>query len=360
MLPLHGIRVVEIASQGPGPFAGMQLADLGAEVIRVVRPDASGAELTGDHRLLRSRTIVRADLRVRAEVAKVLDLAQRADVLVEGFRPGVAERLGIGPDECRHRNPRLVYARITGWGQEGPRAPSAGHDINYLAVSGVLAAIGPAERPVPPLSLVGNYGGGGAYLVIGVLAALLHRQRTGQGDVLDVATVDGACNLFQPILGLRASGEWSDQRESNLLDGGAPFYRVYACQDGGFMAVGAIEPGFYREFVAGLGLDANALPDQHDRASWPALGETFAAAFRQQPRAHWIAAYTGRDACVTPVLGVAEAADDPQLRARQTLVNEPDGLVAAAAPRLCGGSETRTWESTSADLDAALDAWRGR
>jgi alpha-methylacyl-CoA racemase len=358
-LPLEGIRVVELASQGPGPFAGMHLADLGADVVRVVRPDASGADLVGDHHLLRSRTIVRADLRRSAEVAKVLELVGLADVFVEGFRPGVAERLGLGPDECHRRNPGLVYARVTGWGQDGPRARSAGHDINYLAVSGALATIGPRERPVPPLSLVGNYGGGGAYLVIGVLAALLRRQRTGLGEVLDVATVDGACSLLQPILDLQARGSWSDERESNLLDGGAPFYRVYECQDGRFMAVGAIEPGFYRQFVAGLGLDVDALPDQHDRNGWPALRERFAAAFRQQPSAHWVAVYDGRDACVTPVLTMAEAADDPQLRHRHTLVRDGAGLVAAAAPRFAGfgSAEGRNWESATAELDAVVESW---
>ena len=271
MGPLHGVRVIELESLAPAPFGCMILADLGAEVIRVDRPAAPGHPVVqpGDP-LARGRRSIRLDLKEPEGVAVLLRLADRADVFVEAFRPGVAERLGFGPEACLERNPRLVYARMTGWGQDGPLAPAAGHDIDYIAVAGTLDPIGRAgERPVPPLNLVGDFGGGGMLLAVGVLAALLERERSGRGQVVDAAMVDGAALLATFIYGLRAAGAWRDERGSNLLDGGAPFYDTYPTADGKFVAVGALEPKFYAELLAGLGLDPAGLPGQYDRDGWP-------------------------------------------------------------------------------------------
>ena len=326
--PLDGLRVVELAGIGPGPHAAMLLADLGADVVRVERPGGVAAGLPpGQDHLLRSRRSVAADLKTDDGRELVLDLAERADVLVEGFRPGVAERLGVGPEDCAARNPGLVYARMTGWGQDGPLAPRAGHDATYLALTGVLHQVGPAERPpVLPLNLVGDFGGGSLYCVVGVLAALWERDRSGHGQVVDAAIVDGVGSLSQMLWALRGVGAWSDRRGGDLLDGSAPFYAVYACADGEHVAVGALEPQFYAQLLDGLGLAGADLPAQHDRAGWPRLRDVLAGVFAAHPRDHWAALFEGTDACVAPVLSPAEAPSHPHATARDAFV-DLDGVV---------------------------------
>jgi alpha-methylacyl-CoA racemase len=334
--PLAGLKVVELAGIGPGPHAAMVLADLGAEVVRVDRP--SGGLRIGDpdapDPTLRGRRRVAADLKDPAGRETVLRLVEHADVLMEGYRPGVTERLGVGPADCHARNPRLVYGRMTGWGQDGPMADRAGHDINYISLTGALHAIGRAgERPVPPLNLVGDFGGGSMLLVVGVLAALWEAQRSGQGQVVDAAMVDGSSLLVQMMWGLRGQGLWADTRESNLLDGHAPFYDTYTCSDGRHVAVGAIEGRFYAALLAGLGLDDEELPGQHDPAGWPVLRSRFAEVFATRTRDEWAEVFAGTDACVTPVLSFAEVPSHPHLAARGTIV-ERDGVPQAApAPR---------------------------
>ncbi|MEU7061149.1 CaiB/BaiF CoA-transferase family protein [Streptomyces sp. NPDC046197] len=315
--PLHGLRVVELAAIGPAPFACMVLADLGADVLRVERAD--GRRPFADwHRVLdRGRRVTALDLKDPAGVAELLRLAEGADVLVEGFRPGVAERLGIGPDVCLERNPRLVYARMTGWGQEGPLAHTPGHDINYLALTGALHAIGEGGGPpVPPVNLLGDFGGGGMFLVAGVLAALYERQGSGRGQVVDAAIVDGTGALLGMLVGMAAAGRWRHERGANLLDGGAPFYTCYACEDGRYVAVGALEDRFYAALLAGLELDARRLPDRGDPANWPALRRSFADRFLGRDRDAWARHFAHTEACVTPVLTVDEAAGHPHHRAR--------------------------------------------
>jgi alpha-methylacyl-CoA racemase len=331
--PLAGLKVVELAGIGPGPHAAMVLGDLGAEVVRIDRPSGglalgtSGADPT-----LRGRRRVAADLKDPAGVEAVLRLVEHADVLLEGYRPGVTERLGVGPDDCHARNPRLVYARMTGWGQDGPMAPRAGHDINYISLTGALHAIGRAgERPVPPLNLVGDFGGGSMLLVVGVLAALWEAQRSGRGQVVDAAMVDGASLLSQMVWGMLGQGLWTDGREENLLDGHAPFYDTYTCADGRYVAVGALEPQFYAALLTGLGVDAGELPAQYDRAGWPALRARFTEVFASRTRDEWAARFDGTDACVTPVLAFGEAAAHPHLAARGTIVDN-DGAPPRAAP----------------------------
>ena len=334
MGPLHGVRVIEIASLAPAPFGCMVLADLGADVVRVDRPDRSGRQaLPPVDPLCRSRRSIRLNLKDPAGVDVLLRLADGADVLVEAFRPGVAERLGFGPDVCAERNPRLVYARMTGWGQDGPLADTAGHDIDYIAVSGSLDPIGRAGGgPVPPLNLVGDFGGGGMLLAVGVLAALLERERSGLGQVVDAAMVDGSALLASFLYGLRAAGAWQDERGTNVLDGGAPFYDTYATADGRHMAVGALEPKFYAEFLARLGLDEDPAR-QHDRPGWAALRRRIADAFATRTQAEWTRVFAGSDACVAPVLGLREAADHPHMAARGTLVARDGVLQPAPAPR---------------------------
>lgn len=329
--PLSGLRVIELAGIGPGPHAAMQLADLGADVVRVERPGAP-AETTDAG--LRGRRRVAVDLRSAEGVSEVLDLVQRADVLLEGFRAGVTERLGLGPDDCAARNPRLIYARMTGWGQTGPLAQQAGHDINYIALTGSLHAIGRAgERPVPPLNLVGDFGGGSMFLMTGILAALWERERSGKGQTIDAAMVDGAGALSHMIWALRGLGVWSDDRGTNFLDGAAPYYDTYVCADGRYVAVGAIEPQFYAELLAGLGLSDEELPTQDDRESWPKLRERFAEVFASRTRDEWAQVFDGKDACVAPVLTFAEAPDHPHARDRGGFV-EIDGVPQPApAPR---------------------------
>lgn len=333
--PLTGLRVVELAGIGPGPHAAMVLADLGADVVRVERPVGS-LDLAGGKPdfLLRGRRSVAADLKSPEGRELVLRLVAKADVLIEGFRPGVTERLGVGPADCHAHNPRLVYGRMTGWGQDGPMAPRAGHDINYISLTGALHAIGRTdERPVPPLNLVGDFGGGSMFLVAGVLAALWEAQRSGEGQVVDAAMVDGASVLMQMMWAFRGIGAWSDERGTNLLDSGAPFYDTYTCSDGKWVAVGAIEPQFYAALLNGLDLDPADLPGQNDRSGWPLLRAKFTSVFVSQPRDHWAKVFDGTDACVSPVLSFDEVAEHPHIAARDTLV-EIDGILQPApAPR---------------------------
>jgi alpha-methylacyl-CoA racemase len=332
--PLSGIRVVELAGLAPGPFGCMLLADLGADVVQVDRP-AGGAGLAAPPGPLgRGRRTVTLDLKTEAGVASLLNLVAKADVLVEGYRPGVAERLGFGPATCEKINPRIVYARITGWGQDGPLAERAGHDIDYIALSGLLEPLGrPGERPHAPLNVLGDFAGGGMLLALGVLAALLERERSGRGQVVDAAMVDGSALLTAMLHGMLGHGLWDRPRGENMLDGGAPFYDTYRTADGGFVAVGALEPAFYAALLDGLGLSGAGLPAQYDRDGWPALRERLAARFAERTRDEWAATFAGADACVVPVLSPAEAADHPHNRAREAFV-EVDGLrQPAPAPR---------------------------
>ena len=335
MGPLEGITVIEVASLAPAPFGCMILSDLGADVLRVERPEACGPGATAPvDPLIRGRRSIGLNLKDPAGVDLLLRLAERADVLAEGFRPGVAERLGFGPEDCAARNPGLIYARMTGWGQDGPLAPTAGHDINYIAISGALYPIGRAgERPVPPLNLVGDFGGGGMLLAVGVLAALVERHRSGLGQVVDAAMVDGSALLTTFIYGLRAGGAWRDERGVNLLDGGAPFYDTYATADGGHVAVGAIEPKFYAELLAGLGLSDVGLPAQMDVSGWPVLRERFTRAFASRGRDEWAAVFEGTDACVAPVLSPAEAGDHRHNQARMVFTEICGVRQPTPAPR---------------------------
>ena len=332
MGPLAGVRVVELAGIGPGPFCAMLLADLGAEVLRVDRPAA--ARPGWPTVLARGRRSVAVDLKHPDGAGVVLDLVASADALVEGFRPGVAERLGIGPDACLARNPRLVYGRVTGWGQEGPWRLAAGHDIDYVALAGALHPIGQAGGPpVPPLNLVGDFGGGGMLLALGVVAALLEVGRSGAGQVVDAAMVDGAALLTTQFHELLAAGLWREERGANLLDGGAPFYGVYETADGRHLAVGALEPQFYAELLRRLGLDAGDLPGQLDRDGWPLVRERLAALFRTRTREEWCELLAGTDACVAPVLGLGEAPAHPHNRARGTFVDVGGVVQPGPAPR---------------------------
>jgi alpha-methylacyl-CoA racemase len=332
MGPLAGVRVVELAGIGPGPFCAMLLADLGAEVLRVDRPAA--ARPGWPTVLARGRRSVAVDLKHPDGARVVLDLVASADALVEGFRPGVAERLGIGPDACLARNPRLVYGRVTGWGQEGPWRLAAGHDIDYVALAGALHPVGQAGGPpVPPLNLVGDFGGGGMLLALGVVAALLETGRSGTGQVVDAAMVDGAALLTTQFHELLAAGLWREERGANLLDGGAPFYGVYETADGRHLAVGAMEPQFYAELLRRLGLDAGDLPGQLDRDGWPLLRERLAALFRTRTREEWCELLAGTDACVAPVLELGEAPAHPHNRARGTFVDVGGVVQPGPAPR---------------------------
>ncbi|MFJ8729193.1 CaiB/BaiF CoA transferase family protein [Streptomyces bauhiniae] len=332
--PLSGVRVVELAGIGPGPFAAMLLADLGADVVRVDRPDGPGLGIDPARDVTnRNKRSVVIDLKAPDGAARVLDLAERADVLIEGYRPGVAERLGVGPADCHARNPRLVYGRMTGWGQDGPLADRAGHDASYIAVTGTLGMIGrPGEPPALPANLLGDYAGGSLYLVVGVLAALHHARATGTGQVVDAAIVDGTAHLSAMIHGMLAAGAWQDRRAANLLDGGCPYYGTYETADGRYMAVGALEPRFYAEFLRLLDLD-NLADAHHDPARWPELRERVAARFKSGTRAEWTDVFEGTDSCVAPVLSLREAPHHPHLAARATFT-EHDGLVQPApAPR---------------------------
>ncbi|HEV7187456.1 MAG TPA: CaiB/BaiF CoA-transferase family protein [Blastococcus sp.] len=358
--PLTGLRVVELAGIGPAPYACMLLAELGADLIRVDRPGGGGILVDPSKDALnRSRPSIAVDLKSAEGRDVLLRLLDSADVLVEGLRPGVLERLGAGPDEVLARNPRLVYARMTGWGQDGPLAQRAGHDINYLGLTGALHAIGTADKPVVPLNIGADFGGGSMFLLVGVLAALVERATSGRGQVVDAAMVDGASSLITMVYGLLGAGLWQDRRAANLLDGGAPFYDTYACADGRHVAVGALEPQFYAAFVDGLGL-TGALPGaQYDGAHWPEHRRRFAEAFATKPRDEWAGLFAGTDACVTPVLGLTEAPAHPHLAARGTFV-ERDGVPQPApAPRFSRtpGAVRGAAPRPGADTRSVLAAW---
>jgi len=356
--PLAGLRVVELGGIGPGPFCGMLLSDLGAEVVRVDRPSAAGTQ-TPTPILLRGRRSVAIDLKSSEGAALALRLVDTADALIEGFRPGVTERLGLGPETCLARNPRLVYGRMTGFGQDGPLAQEAGHDVNYIALAGALGAIGPADGdPVVPLNLVADMGGGGMLLAFGIAAALVHAGKTGEGQIVDAAMTDGVAVQLAGTYGLLERGLWVDRRGSNLLDGAAPFYRTYRCADGGHVAVGSLEPRFYAALLDGLGLAGDPLfAVQHDRDAWPAMGARLAEVFETRPRDEWCELFAGRDACVTPVLGLAEAAAHPHNVARGTYAVDASGRTRpGAAPRF-GATPTAPQPGTDtlgADTDDVL------
>ncbi|MGW1212656.1 CaiB/BaiF CoA transferase family protein [Streptomyces sp. NPDC002499] len=339
--PLVGVRVVELAGIGPAPFAAMLLADLGADVVRVDRPGGVGLGINPDYDVTnRNKRSVIVDLKSPDGPARVLDLAERADILVEGLRPGVAERVGVGPEACHARNPSLVYGRMTGWGQDGPLAHRAGHDIAYLAVTGTLGMIGHPDRPpVAPANLLGDYGGGSLYLVVGVLAALHHARVSGAGQVVDAAIVDGASHLAAMIHGMVAAGGWQDRRGVNLLDGGCPYYGTYETADGKYMAVGALEPQFYAEFVTLLGIPEHA-DARKDLSRWGELREAVAARFRSRTREEWTAVFEGADACVAPVLSLGEAPHHPHLAARGTFTDHGGITQPAPAPRFSGTPTT--------------------
>jgi alpha-methylacyl-CoA racemase len=358
MGPLSGVRVIEIASLAPAPFGCMILADLGADVLRVDRAERCGPDAPQPaDPLSRGRRSIGLNLKDPAAVEVLLRLVQDADVLVEGFRPGVAERLGFGPLVCAERNPGLIFARMTGWGQDGPLAPTAGHDIDYIAISGALGMVGRAgESPVPPVNLIGDFGGGGMLLALGILAALVERAGSGQGQVVDAAMVDGSALLTSFVYGLRALGGWQDKRGSNLLDGGAPFYDTYATADGQYMAVGALEPQFYAALLRGLGLADTDLPAQHDRQRWPELRKRFAETFASRSRAEWEQVFAGTDACVSPVLSLAEAPAHPHAVARDSFVSVGGVIQPAPAPRFArtAADEPAPPPRPGADTDTVL------
>ena len=358
--PLAGIRVVELAGIGPGPFAAMLLGDLGADVVRVDRPGGPGLGIDPQYDITnRNKRSVLLDLKSPEGREAVLALAERADVLLEGNRPGVTERLGVGPEECLARNPKLVYGRMTGWGQDGPLADRAGHDIGYIAVAGALGMIGRAdEPPALPANLLGDYAGGSLYLVIGVLAALQHARTHGTGQVVDAAIVDGTAHLSSMIHGMMAAGGWQDRRGANLLDGGCPFYGSYETADGGWMAVGALEPRFYAEFAELLGI-ADRAPDRNDFDRWGELRAVIAARFRTRTRAEWTAVFEDSDACVAPVLSLREAPAHPHLAARGTFADTGGITQPAPAPRfsVTPGSLRRPPAMPGADTGEVAHDW---
>lgn len=357
--PLAGLRVVEIAGLGPTPFAAMLLVDMGADVVRVTRPGPQAHVLGLAYDILdRGRDVLELDLKSQEGHASARALVTRAEVLLEGMRPGVMERLGLGPQDFPDQ-PRLVYARMTGWGQSGPLAQAAGHDINYIALSGALHAIGGAGAPVPPLNLLGDFGGGAMYLAFGIVAALLHARATGQGQVVDAAICDGTAHLMAMISGMAGQGAWQDRRGANLLDGAAPFYTTYRCACGGFVAVGAIEPKFWAELLARLGIDAAGLPEQLDRTGWPMLRARLQAVFAAQSRDHWAEVLEGTDACVSPVLRIAEAPAHPHNLARKTYVDHEGLTQPAPAPRFSATPGAIGAGSASRRVTAAqvLERW---
>jgi alpha-methylacyl-CoA racemase len=358
--PLRGIKVVELAGIGPGPHAATILADLGADVIRLERPGGATIAAPRETDLLtRGRPSVALDLKHPDAVTTVLRLVEDADVLIEGMRPGAAERLGLGPEDCLARNPRLVYGRMTGWGQDGPLAQSAGHDLNYIAIAGALHGLGQTpERPQFPTNLVGDFGGGSTYLVIGLLAALLEARVSGRGQVVDAAIVDGTAHLSAMFAGMLAGGAAHERRAANLLDGAAPFYEVYETADGRHMSVGALEPQFYDALIAGLGL-ADRAPDRWDLTQWPALRELFVARFKEKTQAEWTEVFEGTDACCAPVLPLTQAARHPHLAARETYVERDGVLQPAPAPRFSRTEATLTTGPSvpGGQTRSALAAW---
>jgi alpha-methylacyl-CoA racemase len=364
MGPLAGVKVVEIFGQGPGPWCAMMLSDMGAEVIRVDRADTVDRTPAGKHEPqfvnLRGRRSVAVDLKVPEGVEAVLRLADQADALIEGFRPGVVERLGIGPDTCLQRNPRLVYGRMTGWGQDGPWKLVAGHDINYVALSGLLDAIGePGGGPVPPLNLVGDFGGGGLLLAFGIVAALLEARSSGQGQVVDASMLDGSALLGAMFYGAHQTGEWKEERGANLLDGGAHFYGTYETADGKWIAIGPIEPKFYAILIEAMGLGDRDLPDQYDESGWPAGRELFAEVFRSRTQAEWSELLQPLDACYSPILSFAEAYEHDHNVAHGSFV-EVDGVKQPApAPRFSRtpGEVSRGAARVAEHSEEALRDW---
>jgi alpha-methylacyl-CoA racemase len=358
MSPLNGLRIVEFDGLGPVTFLGMVLADLGADVVRLTRADSAGAAVfteVGGAILHRGRAAVPVNLKDEEDRARVLDLLARSDGLIEGFRPGVMERLGLGPEACLARNPALVFARVTGWGQTGPLAPAVGHDINYLALSGALSTFGEADRPArPPLNLVGDYAGGALMGAIGLLSGLLQARTTGKGTVIDVAMTDGVALMTALFHALKARGLWTDQRDANLLDGSTPFYRCYRCRDGGEVAVGALEPRFYAALLAGLELSADDAP-QYDRTRWPEISGRFAAIFATRDRDDWTARFEGTEACVTPVLTLGEAVTHAHNQSRGTF----DAAGAPAPAPVFDGVRPGAGapERTEIPLVDALERW---
>jgi alpha-methylacyl-CoA racemase len=331
--PLAGARVVELAGLGPGPFAAMLLADLGADVVRVDRPGPADPKARR-YVMHRGRRSIAVDLKDADGREAVLRLINRADALIEGHRPGVMERLGLGPAECFVSNPRLVYGRMTGWGQDGPLAPTAGHDIDYIALSGALGvAARRGERPVPPVNLLGDFGGGGTFLALGIVAAMWEADRSGRGQVVDAAMVDGSAVLTTMLHGMMAQGRWLDEAGVNFADTGSPYYDTYQCADGRHFAVGAIEPSFYADLLHGLGLDPVGLPDRRDQSTWPVLKAIFAEAFRSRTRDEWAKVFDHSDACAAPVLSLTEAPRHPHNAARSTFVEHAGVVQPAPAPR---------------------------
>ncbi len=351
--PLSGVRIVEFAGIGPGPFASMLLADMGAEVVTLTRP---GQKPRGA--AARGRKVVEVDLKDTSVVEGVLALLDGADALIEGYRPGVLERLGLGPDVLLKRNPRIVIGRMTGWGQTGPLANAAGHDINYISITGALHAIGAADKPVPPLNLVGDFGGGALYLVVGLLAALLEARSSGKGQVVDAAMCDGATSLMTMFFDMTAAGRWKDQRESNMLDGGAHFYGTYACKDGKFISIGSIEPQFYAQLRELAGLNDAAFDAQMDAAAWPALKARLVEVFKGKTRDEWCAIMEGTDVCFAPVLSLSEAADHPHMAARGVIVEHNGHRQPAPAPRF-SRTPSAIRASEPADLASLARAWQG-
>lgn len=357
--PLHGVKIVELAGIGPGPYACMLLADMGADILRLERGNAD-ADVTPSWDILnRSRPSVSVDLKNEAGRSLVLELCERADALIEGFRPGVTERLGLGPSDVWTRNPRLVYARMTGYGQDGPLSQRAGHDINYIAVSGALWPVGRAgERPVPPLNLVGDFGGGSLFLALGVLAGVLHARATGEGQIVDAAMVDGSASMLAMTHSFINAGLWREERGANLLDSGAHFYEVYETSDQRYMAVGAIEPKFYAELLRGLGLEDEVLPQQMDREQWPELKRRFASIFATKTRDEWTKVFEAEDACVTPVLSPREAATHRYNTARQVFTTDID-VQPNPAPRFSKTSSAigTPAQSPGSGTRGGLAAW---
>lgn len=334
--PLHGVRVIEMAGLGPTPFCAMMLADAGADVITISRPNITPLGNTRDparDALARGRRHLTLDLKKAESIPLMLRLLENAQVLLEGYRPGVMERLGLGPDTCLAKNPRLVYGRMTGWGQTGPLAQAAGHDINYIALSGALHAIGPRENPAPPLNLVGDFGGGAMMLAFGVTSALYESQRSGQGQIIDAAMSDGAALLMAPFYAMFASGSWIDARESNTLDGAAPFYGSYRCSDGGFISIAPLEPQFYALFLELMGIDDDLFNQRNDRSTWPFMKQQLAARFASKTRDEWCELLKGNDVCFAPVLKIAEAPLHPHNRARGTFKEVAGAWQPASAPR---------------------------
>jgi len=356
MGPLQGIRIVEFAGIGPGPFAAMLLSDMGAEIVRIDRK--GGRSPVKAEIYMRGRRAVALDMKRPEAVEAALKLIDKADALLEGFRPGVMERLGVGPDVCLKRNPKLVYGRMTGWGQTGPLADAAGHDMNYIAISGALHAIGTnGKKPVPPLNLVGDFGGGALYLALGIVAAILEAQRSGKGQVVDVAMSDGAASLMTMFYGMTAMGIWKDERGANMLDGGAHFYDTYETKDGKFVAIGSIEPQFYKELMEKTGITDPAFAAQMDRNAWPALKEKLGAVIKTKTRDEWDAIMLGSDVCYAPILSLAEAPKHPHNVARRTFI-ERDGVVQPApAPRFSRTIAEVQGAPQAADSPATLKGW---